>query len=210
MTCIGEMEYYSFFALLFRTQPKFAQLLKKEKIMAVDITHYVAQLSGELEDNAFEASDALGRIGSPEVVEAMILLLQNPNPESRYMAARTLGLVKNNAKALVPLLKTIEDKANSSQTGDLLAVLEEFDISLHFVDIFKLYLFGSFKTSMVAKELLNFKEFDITARVLKKATKHWNHYKNNVKQDDAFDLKRHEVEEMFSDLSDYLDEPVKS
>ena len=173
--------------------------------MAVDITNYVAQLCGELEDKAFEASDALGRIGSPEVVTAMIELLSNANPESRYMAARTLGLVKNNEQALDPMLKAIEAKENTIQKGDLLAVLEEFDISLHFVDIFKLYLFGTFKTSLVAKELLDFKEFDITPRVLKKANKHWNHYMNNVKHDDAFSLKKDEVEEMLSELTEYID-----
>lgn len=172
--------------------------------MAVDITNYVAQLSGELADKAFEASDALGRIGSDKVVVAMIELLTNPNAESRYMAARTLGLVKNNSQALEPLIVAINAKENTNQTGDLLAVLEEFDISLHFVNIFKLYLFGSFKTSLVAKELLDFKEFDITPRVLKKATKHWNHYKNNVKQEEAFELKKEEVEEMLSELTDYI------
>ncbi len=172
--------------------------------MPVDITNYIAQLSGELEDKAFEASDALGRIGSPEVVLAMIDLLKHPNSESRFMAARTLGLVKNNAEALEPMLEAISAKENSNQTGDLLSVLEGFDISSKYVDVFKFYLFGSFKTSLVAKELLDYKEFDITPRVLKKATKHWNHYSNNVKQDNAFILKKREVEEMLSDLSIYL------
>ncbi len=172
----------------------------------VDISHYVAQLSNELDDKAFNASDSLGRIGSSNVVSAMIDLLTHSNGESRYLAARTLGLVSNNQLALEPLLTAINAKENESQKGDLLSVLEGFDISTHYVDIFKLYLFGSFKTSLVAKELLDFKEFDITPRVLKKAKKHWAHYTNNVNQDDAFALKKSEVEEMLLELSEYLED----
>lgn len=36
--------------------------------MSVDISKYVDQLSNELTDKAYEASDALGRIGSDAVV----------------------------------------------------------------------------------------------------------------------------------------------
>jgi len=172
--------------------------------MAVDITLLVEQLSGELNDKAYQASDSLGRIGSEAVVLAMIELLSHPNPESRFMAARTLGLVKNNAEALIPLLEAIQNKANITQAGDLLVALEEFDVSSIYVELFKLYLFGSFKVSMIAKDLLNHKEFNITSRVLKKATKHWEHYSNNVKQDDAYSLRKMEVEEMLNDLKEYV------
>ena len=40
--------------------------------MAIDISDYVKQLSEDLTETAYKASDALGRIGSEEVVEAMI------------------------------------------------------------------------------------------------------------------------------------------
>ncbi|MCF6360967.1 MAG: HEAT repeat domain-containing protein [Cyclobacteriaceae bacterium] len=173
--------------------------------MGVDISSYVVQLSGDLNDKAYEASDALGRIGSIEVVSSMINLLTNNNPESRFMAARTLGLIEDNSTALEPLLEAINNKGNSNQAGDLMMALEGFDLSNKYVEIFKLYLFGSFKVSLLAKELLDFKEFDINARVLKKAKKHWNHYCNNIKQDEAFQLKKGEVEELLDDLSRYLD-----
>ena len=173
--------------------------------MAVDITGYVDQLSGELSDKAYEASDALGRIGSVEVVDAMIELLVHTNPESRHMAARTLELVENNSKALEPLLEAIQNKANSDQAGDLMAALEGFDVTSNYVEIFKLYLFGSFKVSLIAKDLLDYKEFDITARVLKKAIKHWNHYSNNVKQDDVYSLRKIEIEAILEDLKEYLE-----
>ncbi|MDZ7607482.1 MAG: HEAT repeat domain-containing protein [Cyclobacteriaceae bacterium] len=164
--------------------------------MAIDITELVNQLTGELRDTAYKASDSLGRIGTEEVVDAMIDLLRHPNPESRILAGRTLGLVPNNGKALEPLLEAIKDKENSDIAGELLTALEGFDISGEYVELFRLYLFGSYKVSMIAKELLDYKEFDITTRVLKKATKHWDHFVHNVRHDEAYELRKAEVEEM--------------
>ncbi len=173
--------------------------------MTIDITTYVEQLSGELNDNAYKASDALGRIGNESVVKAMIELLNHPYLESRIMAARTLGLVENNSEALLPLLEAIKNKENDNIAGDLLMALEGFDVSDKYVELFKMYLFGSYKVSMVAKDLLDHKDFNITPRVIKKAQKHWDQYSNNVKRDEVFALRKEEVEEMLSDLRAYLD-----
>jgi hypothetical protein len=178
--------------------------------MAIDITELVNQLTGELRDNAFKASDSLGRIGSEQVVDAMISLLGHANPESRILAARTLGLVANNSKALEPILAAIKDKENSAISGELLMALEGFDISSLYVELFRLYLFGSYKVSMTARELLDYKEFDITPRVLKKAMKHWDHYIHNVGHDEAYELRKAEVEEMLADIRAYLEENSSS
>ncbi len=172
--------------------------------MKIDIEPLIRQLSEELTEKAYKASDTLGHIGSEEVVEAMIALLQHTNSDSRFMAARTLELIEINEDALEPLLQAVQNKDNKEQAGDLLAALEGFDVSAKYVEIFKLYLFGSFKVSLVAQNLLDYKEFDITARVLKKAQKHWNHYANNVKHDDAFDLRKDEVEDILDELAVYI------
>ena len=86
--------------------------------MTIDITTLVEQLSGELNDTAYKASDTLGRIGTDSVVNAMIELLNHPYPESRIMAARTLGLIENNSEALEPLLQAIKNKENSNIAGE--------------------------------------------------------------------------------------------
>lgn len=176
--------------------------------MNKNVTELVEQLSGELSDNAHEASDALGRMGTDIVVNEMINLLTHPQADSRYMAARTLGLIENNSMALAPLLEAIHKKENATIAGDLLATLEDFDVSDQYVELFKFYLFGSFKVSMTAKELLDYKEFNITSRVLRKAQKHWNHYCNNVKQDEVYELRKIEVEEVLNDLREYLNETL--
>jgi hypothetical protein len=56
----------------------------------------------------------------------------------------------------------------------------------------------------LAKEQLDFSEFDITARVIKKAEKHWNHYSNNVKHDEAYEVRKAEVETMLKDLKEFV------
>tara|TARA_R110001592_G_scaffold104245_2_gene293401 strand:- start:69 stop:620 length:552 start_codon:yes stop_codon:yes gene_type:complete len=173
--------------------------------MAVEITTALKELTGELNDKSFNASNYLGSIGSEEVVNAMIALLDDSNPETRFMAARTLGLVENNSTALAALFETFKKRENSEILGDLLMSLEGFDVSDNYVEIFKLYLFGSFKVSRIAEDLLDHKEFNITPRVLKKAQKHWVHYSNNVKQDEAFTLQKIEVEERLSDLKGFIE-----
>lgn len=172
--------------------------------MANDIPALINSLNGSLPENAYEISDTLGHIGQEEVLDAMIRLLEHENDENKIIGARTLGLMKENKAALPPLLEAIYAKENIGIAGDLLVALEGFDISDKYVEIFKLYLFGSFKVSNIAKDLLDYKDFDITPRVIKKAKKHWNHYSNNVKQDDAYLLRKQEVEEMFDDLESFV------
>ena len=57
-----------------------------------------------------------------------------------------------------------------------------------------------------AKNVLDYEEFDITPRVIKKAEKAWSHYANNVKQDETFDLKKEEIDEMLGELKAFLEE----
>ncbi|WP_422358826.1 HEAT repeat domain-containing protein [Reichenbachiella sp.] len=169
----------------------------------MDISALVAQLSGELDDQAFKASDLLAQNNSAEVVGEMIKLLEHSNDESKILAARTLGLIEDNSDALVALLEAIDK--NPKIAGELLVHLEGFDLSDKYVALFKLSLFGSFKVSSVAQDLMDHKEFDITPRVLKKAKKAWHHYQNNVKQDELYELKKVEVEELLNDLQSFID-----
>ncbi len=172
--------------------------------MRKDVELLIQALDKGSDERVYKASDSLAEIGSDEVMNSMIQLFTHENSDTRFLAARTLGLMKENQEALDPLMNAIQHKDNSTIAGDLLMALEGFDVSKSYIDLFKLYLFGSYKVSRTAKELLDYKEFDITPRVLKKANKHWNHYVNNVKHNDAFELRRIEVEEMFDDLKEFL------
>jgi hypothetical protein len=160
----------------------------------------LAKMTDEKEDAAYAFSDQLSKIDHPLVIEKMVDLLRDENPDNRYLAARTLSKMPNNSAALEPLLEAIHDKQNASNNGGLVEALEGFDISACFVDILRLYLFGNFKVSMLAKEMLDYTEFDITPRTIRKAEKHLNHFINNSKQDDQFEYKKSEVEEILKDL----------
>src|SRR5210317_759722 len=103
--------------------------------MAVEFAHYVEQLTGEMEESAYKASDALARIGSEEVVDAMIELLEHPYSESRIIAARTLGLIKGSERAVDAIIEAVKNKENSAIAGDLLMSLEELDISDLYVEM---------------------------------------------------------------------------
>ena len=166
----------------------------------MDIQKLIAQMTEPGQNKAFEFSDSLAHIGGEEVVKKMIDLLKDDNLEVRYLASRTLGKCDDRDESLEALLEAINDKSNKSIQGDLAEYLDEYDCSDKFVPIFKLYLFGSLKTSAMAKEILDFEEFNITPRVIKKADKAWNHYQNNVKQDEAFELQKVEVEEFLGEL----------
>lgn len=174
--------------------------------MAINEKELLDLIENPNDDKVYETSDTLGAIGGQETLTALIKLLNHDKPEVVFLASRTLGLMKENEEALEPLFEAINDKKNAPIAGDLMMALEGFDVSEQYVSIFRLYLFGSFKVSKLAKELLDYKEFNITPRVLKKASKHWNHYKNNTKQDDAFKLVEQEVNEMFSDLEEFINE----
>lgn len=169
----------------------------------MEISALVEQLSQELDEQAIKASDLLAKDGSEEVIVELTKLLKHANDESKILAARTLGLIKDNHSALDALFESIDD--NPSIAGELLVHLEHFDLSDRYVPLFKLSLFGGFKVSSVAQDFLDHKEFDITPRVIKKAKKAWNHYENNVKHDELFDLKKLEVEEILNDLQSYVD-----
>lgn len=175
--------------------------------MAFDITAAVKELSNDLTEDSFKTAESLSKIGSEEVVDAMIELLGHEHSDSRFIAAKILGEITNNDKALIPLWESIHNVENKNIKGDLVSALQGFDISDHYVDVFKLFLFGSFKVSLIAENLLDYKEFTITPRVIKKSRKHWSHYANNVKQDEAFDLQKSEIENRLHELNEYLETP---
>lgn len=170
----------------------------------MEVQKWIEQLQNPEDEFVNKASDRLADCDEEGVVPLLIELLQHENLETRYLAARTLSLMNQNAEALEALFEAIYNKENTSIQGDLVMTLEGFDLSNSYVEIFKLYLFGSFKVSKSSKALLDYEEFDITTRVLKKAKKHWSHYSNNIKQDDAFELRKMEVEEMLDELEEFL------
>lgn len=174
--------------------------------MEEEIDQLIAKMTNKEESEAFRYSNQLAKIDNEQVMEKMITLLYDESYDTKYLAARTLGLMKNNAAALDPILEAINDKRNQHQNGGMAEALTHFDCSHKFVDILKLYLFGDFKVSAMAKLVLDYQEFDITPRTIRKAEKHWNHFSNNTKHDEAYEQKKSETEAILSDLKALFEE----
>lgn len=168
--------------------------------MEHNIDILVQRMIDKDEKEAFKYADQLGKIGTEEVLDKMLFILKSHDTENVYLASKVLGMVENNERALGPLLEVIHDKNNIKSNGGLVESLEFFDLREKFVDIFRIYLFGNYKASILAKEYLDYTEFDISLRIIKKAEKHWNHYQNNVKQDEAFEIKKREALTILGEL----------
>lgn len=157
------------------------------------------------EAEAYLYADKLAQIGTDEVIESLIGILKGEDIEDAYLAARALSKIKNNQAALPVLMEIIHDNRNKNRNGLFVQMLEGFDLSDSFVDLFRIYLFGNFKSAALAKEYLDTVEFDISPRVLKKMEKHWNHFKNNTAPDsEDFQIKNSEVMDMIQEIKSIL------
>lgn len=153
------------------------------------------------ENEALRYADSLAKYNTDEVMERLLSILQGEDMENAYLAAKALGKMDQKQRALGPLLEVIHKKENQQKNGGLVEALGDFDLQDNFVDILRIYLFGNFKASMLAKGYLDHAEFEITPRVIKKAEKHWKHYQNNSKKDDAFEIKMREITSIFNELT---------
>lgn len=164
----------------------------------------ISKMKDHSEEEAFVFSDELAAIGSQEVIDKMLEVIDEADEENTHLATRTLSLIEHNESALGPLMERIHDKKYKPFQGSLVESLSGFDLSGSFVDILRIYLNGNFKSSGLAKWHLDFTEFDIAPRVLKKATKHWNHYTHNARHDQEFEEKQEEVRSILNDLHELL------
>lgn len=165
--------------------------------------HFLIQkIMDKDEPEAFKYAEEIAAIGTEEAYQSTLELLKNEDWEVSYLAAKALAKMEQRNEALDTLLEIIHERKNVIQAGELVEALEAFDLTERFVDILRIYLFGNYKASVLAKEYLDHTEFDITPRTIKKAQKHWKHYQNNVKRDEAYEIKQAEVQSIFDDLED--------
>jgi hypothetical protein len=177
--------------------------ITKKKMTEAEINELVQKMVNS-ENNAFKHADQLSRIGGEHVKAALKPLLFDENEANRHLAAAAIGKMKDNGDMLEPLMEAINAPQHQGRNGGMIEALEGFDYSDYFVDIFKLYLTPYIKASGLAKMMLDYGEFNITPRTLKKAEKHWKHFIFNTKHDEAFEEKKSEVEAIFSDLRELI------
>lgn len=170
------------------------------------IDRLIEKLLDKSIEDPMKYGDQLVRIGGEEVQGKLIHVLKTGEMDDAFLATKVLSKMDDKQIALDALFEVIHRPANQHQNGGLVSLVEEFDIIDKFVDLFRVYLFGNFKSSTLAKVHLDYAEFDITPRTLKKAQKHWNHFLNNSSNGDDFELKKAEAGTILAELKDLLDE----
>jgi hypothetical protein len=170
--------------------------------MQEEIQKVLNRMCDPKEDEAYHFADKLGAMADEETKNHLITLVKGDNWEIAYLACRALSKTQWNEESLDAVFEAIFDKKNKSVQGAFSQILEEFDLSERFVDIFRVYLFGNFKASTLAKDYLDSVEFDITPRTIRKAEKHWNHYLHNPEDEGSLAVKKSEVEPMLAELKE--------
>ncbi|MDX5337727.1 MAG: HEAT repeat domain-containing protein [Cyclobacteriaceae bacterium] len=173
--------------------------------MQEEITYLFHKITDPKEADAYHFADKLGAIADEEAKNKLIELVKGEDWEIAYLACRALSKTSWNNESLDVIFEKIFDRKNKSVQGAFVQILEEFDLSNRFVDIFRVYLFGSFKASALAKDYLDGIEFEITPRTIKKAEKHWNHYLHNPEDQGILEIKKTEVEPMFKEMKELFD-----
>lgn len=152
------------------------------------------------ESEAYFFADKLGGVADDEAKDKLLELVKGDNWELAYLACRSLSRTKFQEEALDVIFDTIFDKKNKSVQGAFVQILDTYDLSNRFVDVFKVYLFGNYKASTLAKVYLDEVEFDITPRTIRRAEKHWNHYLHNPEDEGSVDVKKSEIEPMLQEM----------
>lgn len=178
--------------------------------MQEEIQKVLNRMCDPKESEAYHFAEKLGGLADEETKDLLITLVRGDAWEVAYLACLALSKTQWNEESLDAVFETIFDKKNKNNQGVFVQILEEFDLSERFVDVFRVYLFGNFKASTLAKDYLDSVEFDITPRTIRKAEKHWNHYLHNPEDEGSVILKKQEVETMFKELKDLFSEGSES
>ena len=168
--------------------------------MQEEIQSLFKKITDPNEQDAYHFADKLGAMADEQAKDKLLELVKGEDWEIAYLACRALSKTSWNEEALDAIFEKIYDRKNKSFQGAFVQILEEFDLSNRFVDVFRVYLFGNFKASTLAKDYLDGIEFEISPRTIKKAEKHWNHYLHNPEDAGSLEIKKTEVEPMLQEM----------
>jgi hypothetical protein len=174
--------------------------------MEAEIDQLIAKMSDPNEKEAYFFADKVGKLIDESGRDRLIELVKGDQWEIAYLACRALSNSNFNEESLDAIFEAINDKKNRSHQGAFVQVLELFDLSQRFVDVFRIYLFGNFKASTLAKDYLDEVEFDISPRTIRKAEKHWNHYLHNPEDEGSLAIKRMEIEPILLEMRELFSE----
>jgi hypothetical protein len=162
----------------------------------------IAQLKKDLFsdnwDTAKSASDGLAEIGSPEVINFFISLLEQDNANIRNVAALGLRKLSDN-QALEPLFRAINKKENENNRGTMVYALQTLDCSHKLPELFDLLFYGNFEVKMGVSVILDEQTFEFTRQDLYDILHKWEDLQRHPEK--SSDL----TEESSDFIKDYVD-----
>jgi hypothetical protein len=119
-----------------------------------------------------DAEEELLSLNSKEVQDFLIKLLDS---EKYHIRARACTLIREKKlqNALPSLFKNIFKEENKNNTGSMVFALTELDCSQHFVEIFKIYMYGHYEAWNHADTILCEQDFEYTIKDFKEVEDAW-------------------------------------
>ncbi|MCC5921732.1 MAG: hypothetical protein LAT68_02815 [Cyclobacteriaceae bacterium] len=180
-----------------------------KNIKSLTNSDLLAAMLDKNEENAFRYAEELGKRNPTDLWDEFYRLLSEGNEEEKYLVARALQnmteLTDEQGEAVFKLLEK-----GKYREGVLMEALEAFSSESNFVDYFKVFLYGSFKSSALARLKLDHEEFVITPRTLKKLAKNWEHFSHNTSKNDHYQHKKEYYETILSEMEGLLSESDSS
>src|SRR5690606_29351933 len=129
--------------------------------MENNIDYLFDRMLDKNEQEAYKYAEILAKTANSGVFERAVDLLRGEDMDAAYLAAQALGKREISANALAPLLDAIHDWNTRHKNCVLVASLDAFDLRENFVDVLRIYLFGNFKASSLARDYLDHTDFHI-------------------------------------------------
>lgn len=155
-------------------------------------------------DLKWKAQEELVKMGTEEVVQFLLPLLQDTKVEIRDLAGLALGEIGDN-RAFEPLLKEIKKPINKNNCGSLVHALTGLDCSGLFLFLVNLALYGNYEVQSHALSILKAQFFDVTKGEIANARKMIEQYLELEEQCQDYELLIDELNEYIDKVEDSID-----
>ena len=101
---------------------------------------------------------------------------------------------KKTQKAVPHLFENIFKKENKNKIGSMVFALTELDCSNYFVEVFKIYIYGSFEAKNHADTILSEQDFSFTKKDMEEVENIWSGCQKNPELCPCYDASKEYIE----------------